>query len=281
MKEKVTVNEDPPNPDFSFDTAVEEGKIDDPKEVITIFGQKGVGKTATALGIPGSMYVLSFDDKSSRVKNNMYPSRKDITVLNAVKYLTHEKTKYLDSSKKTYDYVVFLLEKIIENGGSDWIVFDGEEILVKICEMTMRFDNGLAPFQGIANFSLWNYRNLMVSALHDIAVRASKRGIIYTTYIEKDELVESGQIIRKKDAPKWVDTVMHKTDHVLKVENSFEEGKGQRILVTVVTAKTNRFETGTRFDITGTTLAKAVDWDKKIAKERSKRADVLASELLS
>ena len=85
--------------------------------------------------------------------------------------------------------------------------------------------------------------------IHNKALKCCKKGIIYTTYVDKDEVVEEGTVITKTDMPKWVDIVFYTTDCVLRVNNKGDK-KGRKYVVDVVSSKTRDFKTGDNIDIT-------------------------------
>ena len=231
-------------PNFVF---VEDEMSD--KIIYTIYGHKGCGKTTTAFLFKGKKYCISFDKKSSVIKNNYFDGRDDIKVYDGTKYLVETAEEYVQSSIVCYDYVNFLLDNIEAQKDCDYIIIDGLEILQKLAEMNMRGQYHLTPFQGVSNPNVWKLRTLLIRNIHNKALNCCKKGVIYTTYIDKDEVVEEGTIITKTDIPKWVDIVFYTTDVVLRVNNT--SGKdGRKCTVDVVSSKTKDFKTGDKIDIT-------------------------------
>jgi len=230
--------------DFKFEEAENENH-----EVYTIYGLKGDGKTALAYSFDGTKAVLSFDKKSVLTKNNLFNENKSIKVYDAIKYMDENPETFVESCMKTYDYCVFLLENIAKEK-VDWIVIDGLEIFTRIGEMVMRGRHGLTVIQGIANRNLWKERRLLLRALHKKATEASKKGIIYTTYTDKDEIVEDGELVSKKTVPKWTDVVMEQTDIVLHVYSK-QEDDTRKFYVDVITSKNDKkVKTGKTIDVT-------------------------------
>jgi len=222
-----------------------------PKEVILIYGHKGHGKTYLAMSFPGTKVVLSFDRKSAMVKYKDYKGDKRIHVYDVVRYMDYSTSqKFLESADKTFRYLNVLLDHISQNP-PDWIVIDGSEIFQQICEMTMRYRNNLMPFQGIANLNLWKERRLYIRQIHNKCLSIARRGIIYTTYVDKDEIVVDGEIIARKDVPKWIDAIMYETDTVIRViaVSTDAEGGGKKFIATVESSK-GSLPTGLRADIT-------------------------------
>ena len=235
--------------EFEFDFSEE--KIEKPKEVILIYGHKGHGKTFLAMSFPGIKVVLSFDRKSALVKYKDYKNDKNIKVYDVVKYLNYSTPqKWLETADLTFRYLNALLDHVAQNP-PDWIVIDGTEIFQQICEMTMRYRNNLMPFQGIANLNLWKERRLYIRQIHNKALSIAKRGIIYTTYVDKDEIVVDGEIIAKKDVPKWIDAIMYETDTVIRVTavSADAEGGARRFIATVESSK-GSLPTGLKVEVT-------------------------------
>ena len=175
-------------------------------ETFTIYGHKGHGKTFLAYSFPGTISVLSFDRKGVPVKDLAYGGAERIKVFDAVRY--HDMSSpeaWLESSDRTFRYINSLLDHIKEEVKPDWIVLDGLEIYNQIAEMTMRYRNNLLPYQGVANMNLWKERRLYIRQLHYKALEIAKRGIIYTTYSEKDKVIVDGDVQTLSDVPRWVD----------------------------------------------------------------------------
>jgi len=226
----------------------------DTKMVVCIHGQKGQGKTALSFGFPGKKYVLSFDRKSKRIKEYMYNNSNKIVIVDIIKFLTSQKDNYLESCVKTYECTEMAIEEIGNRGDADWIIFDGLEVLIEMSEMKMRFDNQLLPFQGIANLSVWKDRKLNIRNIHEKAFQRVKKGIVYTTYTAKDEIVEEGQIIAKRNIPSYIDIIMYQVDVVMESYIEFTKNKEATYKVHIKTSKIPIFKTGDVFDMTNKTI---------------------------
>jgi len=240
--------------EFSYEDAEEE---DIGKLVFSIYGLKGAGKTSVAYGIPEEgekVVVFSYDHKSKMPL--AFPFLKDkikAKVLNAVKPLDKSsKELYLLTSEVTYEYNLFLLKKVEEIEEPDWIVFDGTEVLSNILEMVMRKRNNLLPYQGIGNPNIWKERKQYIDDIHSKAMAIAKRGVIYTMYTEKDEIIKDGEVIRRKDVPKWIGSIMLETDVVIKTESEFEQGK-KKYYAVIESSKIPTFPEGI-YDVTGRRL---------------------------
>ncbi len=103
---------------------LEEETASQQKDVYTIYGKKGVGKTTLAMSFEGDKHVLSFDRKSLRVKTGMYLDKKEIHVYDAIKYLEPGEKTYTETANKTFEYAMHILDSITE---TDWIIIDGLE----------------------------------------------------------------------------------------------------------------------------------------------------------
>ena len=146
----------------------------------------------------------------------------------------------------------------------DWIVIDGIEIFQKIAEMVMRQRNNLLPYQGIANLNLWKERNSIIEELHRLCLNIAKKGVIYTTYSQYDEIIEEGSVVTKDKIPKYIDAVMWETDIVLFIQSKFDRNSN-KFFVTL-RCDTSKFDnlikTGSIFDITGKKITDIVDFSK-------------------
>ena len=219
-------------------------------ETYTIYGHKGHGKTFLAYSFPGTVAVISFDRKGVPVKDLAYGGADRIKVFDAVRYLSMDSPeRWLSSADQTYRYINDLLEYIKKEVKPDWIVIDGLEIFHQIAEMTMRYRNNLLPYQGVANPNLWKERRLYIRQLHYKALGVSRRGIIYTTYVDKEKVIVDGDVQTLSDVPKWVDVVLQETDIVLKIDRK-DDKNGVKHWVKVESSKT-RTPTAHIVDCTG------------------------------
>jgi hypothetical protein len=214
------------NFDFTPDTS--QGKI-----VITVHAQKGASKTyfsfLVATGRAGGFHsgrtvAISFDNKTKITKDQWFPND-NITVHDGKKYYSKDPRTRTKSGNISYEYLQKLLENEQKNGQPDWVILDGFTELAEILEMSMRYINGLKATQGFANRNLWKDRGAMIQKIHDCAYRAARVGVIYTTYSDKDNIVQDGEIITSAEVPKYVDVVMRETDVVIKTTKSRSKDK--------------------------------------------------------
>jgi hypothetical protein len=175
--------------------------------------------------------VFSFDNKSTRPKDAKYitDAKVYIKVINAIKYLDKSgELKYLESSLITHNFILSILEQSKAKFAPDWVMFDGTEVMSSIMELVMRSKNNLKPYQGIANRSLWRERRQYIDDIHAKAMEIANKGIIYTMYSTKDEIIDNdGTITKKVDIPRWIGSVMEETDVVIHAESKFENNKKQ------------------------------------------------------
>src|SRR4030067_1173307 len=211
------INEDLEKIQFDLSPDLSRGKL-----IITTHGEKGAGKTTGIFlittgrigGFPsGKTNVISFDNKTKITKEQYFPTD-DITVWNGKLHYREDPDICTKSGMISYKYIQKLLLSWKVNQ-PDWIVFDGFTIMSVILEMAMRFKHGLQPSQGIANLNVWKDRARFIQDLHNLACKVAKYGVAYTTYSEKNEIVEAGTTISKTDVPKYIDVIMQETDVVL------------------------------------------------------------------
>lgn len=232
-----------------YDTSPDHGSI---KRVFTIYGLKGEGKTGLSLSFPGKVVALSFDRKTVQVWKELFKGAERITVYDAIRYLNKSSGEmWLSTADVTLKYVTHLLNTEIKKLDPDWILIDGAQIFTQLCEMVMRYRNGLQPFQGIANRNLWKERRMHIDNIHNACIAIAKEGLIYTTYTTKDTIHKDGQIIDSKDVPAWIDAIMVYTDVVIRVKSKPGE-TGREFTADIESSKTSKIKTGARVDITGT-----------------------------
>jgi hypothetical protein len=244
---------------FNYEEAEEKASG---KKVITVYGDKGGGKTALCYGLadPGDkIVVLSFDHQSKKPLDFAFVKnfKVKVKVLDAIKLLDKSsKEMYLHTSEVTLDYVHFLLQSAKEKDEPDWIVIDGTEIMSGIFEMVMRKRNNLMPYQGISNFNVWKERKQYLDDVHNKCLSIAKKGIIYTMYYDKHELVKDGTVVKSKEIPKWIGSVMTETEVLIKVETDFEEGKKK--FYAIVESSKNVFIPEAKYDVTNVQFSKVV-----------------------
>lgn len=218
------------------------------KHVVMIYALKGHGKTSLAFSFPGSHVCLTFDNKSQAIAEEAKETER-ITVYNGVRYL--DKTSgdsWLESADVSWRYINKVLDSLQDK--PDWITVDGGEIVHTMLEMVMRSRNNLAPFAGIANKNIWKERRMYIEQLLRKCLDKSKKGVIWTSYIDKDELVEDGDFVTVRDVPRWIDAVLYETDVVIKTER--KTGKvGQEFYATVESSKWKVIPETGKVDITG------------------------------
>ncbi len=229
------------------------------KEVFTVYGEKGAGKTSFALSFPGTIAVLSFDRKSMMVKMNYFGNDPRIKIYDAVEFWDRDTDEKNETAELTYKYVCFILDEIKKNK-PDWVVVDGVEIFSKIAECVMRFRHNLTPYQGVVNLNIWKERNDVIAQVHKKAVDACGKGVIYTTYTQTEEMIQEGTIITRVKVPKYIDQVMWETDYVLHIDNLFDvKSKKTQFILRVVSSKNDaKMKTGLMLDITGVKQAEKI-----------------------
>lgn len=233
------------------------------KSTFMDYGLKGSGKTYLAFSFPGKIACLSFDRKSLPIKQYSFNNSDRIKVFDAIALMDYSSPEgWTESADNTFKRLNLLIDKIAE-WEPDWIVIDGSEILQQICEMTMRYRNNLMAFQGIANRNLWKERRMYIRQIHNKCFEAVKKGVIYTTYTSKDEIIKEGEFVTKDDVPRWIDAIMWYTDVVVKIR-SVQEKSGRKFYATIESSKYLPFKTGREVDVTDKGISALVEEPKEV-----------------
>jgi hypothetical protein len=233
----------PSNGDFDFSPEKPEAK-----HGVAIYGRKGEGKTSLSMSFPGIHVCFSFDKKSVLISENPENISR-VTVYDGFRYMDKSSPQaWLDSSEKTWKYLNALFKEITVK--PDWVIVDGGEYFETTAEMVMRGRNGLMPFQGVANRSVWKERRMYLDQFYTMCMHLSKKGVIWTSYIDKDEIVQDGTLKTKVDVPKWVDVVLTFTDTLIKVDRETDKS-GQKFFATIESSKWKVLPHGARTEITG------------------------------
>ena len=115
----------------------------------------------------------------------------------------------------------------------------------------MRKRNNVSPFGGIVNRNIWKERKILLASIHRKSLNSCNKGLIYTLYVNKDEIISEGEVVKKEDVPEWVGVVMTESDFVLRTELSYDKEHGRKCLVRVWSSKNDkRIKTGDVIDVT-------------------------------
>lgn len=219
-----------PTGGFEFSLDAEEGV--NPVYVVTIAGEKGEGKTMTALSFirnDKTMLAIQFDDKVSPIKKYFFKNTDRITVYDGKKYFNTDPAVITESGFKSIKYIEYILEQYAEMNDDerpDFVLIDGLEILSMMAEMAMRYNNKQKPFSGIKNKNIWKERRGYLKSIHNFATKAAKEGVIYTVYMNQvDTQIVDGEVQSRHTEPKYVDAIKYETDIVLKSFAGEKDGK--------------------------------------------------------
>jgi len=231
-----------------FDVSEEPASNGGGKLVIGIYGHKGHSKTATAFSLPGTIACISMDKMSAQIRDGMYRGDKRLRVYDGTRYLDESDPRiFLESSDRSFKYILTLIEEIAKNP-PDWLVIDGSEIESQICEMRMRNRNNLTMSSGV-EWQLWKERALYLRQIHRKAISVCKRGLVYTMYVDKEEIIKDGETYQKIDRPKWTDILLRETSIVIHVTSEADK-IGRHFYAEIESSKSTEFKTGVKMEIT-------------------------------
>lgn len=227
------------------------------KQSITVVGEKGAGKSTLALAFPGTKLVISYDRMALRNKFKM-ADPENIKVIDPMPLLdVSSPIRKRDSYVKIYDYLVGVEEYpngprsgglLSEHEPVDWVIHDGTDILMLICEMVMRWRHELLPTQGV-DWTLWKDRKNAIQDVYNKSMTLARKGVIYTTYFTDKQLDEdiTGQK-KTKEQPKWMDIILYQTLHTFVVNT-----QGENFFLFIHQSKSIKKDVSRKtFDITGT-----------------------------
>jgi len=242
---------------FTMDEAEAPSKV-----IITVCGEKGEGKTMTALSFIRSdktVLVIQFDENAAPIKKYFYKDSPRIIIHSGIKYMSNDAEQICEAGFKTIKYLEFLLEQYYKeppNGvRPDYVIIDGFEILSTIAEFAMRYNNKLKPFQGVKNLNIWKERRGYLKQIHNLARQAATEGVIYTVYMDQvDAIISEGQVQDRKTEPKWVDVIKYETHITLHAYSKMKDNE-KKFFVEVLSSKLPKLMvTGKKFDVTNSPL---------------------------
>tara|TARA_B100001013_G_scaffold336180_1_gene255227 strand:+ start:504 stop:1472 length:969 start_codon:yes stop_codon:yes gene_type:complete len=232
------VEEKTPEPENKSEQVVKEPVVKEPSdiqevmdtgaEVFCIYGSKGHGKTFLTYSFPGDIAVIMLDGKSISIKKHQYGNDSRIHVYDGRAKLDETSAEsWLRTSEQSFLYINEILDNL--NNGKlpkpDWILIDGQQEYTSMAEMTMRYRNNLQPYQGIGNMNIWKERRQYLRQLHYKALRAAKKGIIYTVYVTQDKEIRNEIVTKQRDKPKWLDVIESESDIVIRVDSETENNR--------------------------------------------------------
>jgi ribosomal silencing factor RsfS len=203
--------------------------------IFMVYGDKGSGKTAIAYSLmekKDKVMVFSFDGRSADPMElkTIKSLELDHKIINATMF--YNKTtdiEWLNTAQFTYDWVIKLLKDTEPEDAfkPDWIIIDGFDRVVEICEMIMRRTYKLTPFSGVQT-QFWRKRKQLIDALHGELKKHAKKGVFYTTYPkDKNSKMKNGEIIDSKQIPNWIGEVMEEA-HIVIYSHSAKDPKSAK-----------------------------------------------------
>jgi len=210
-----------------------------------IFGKKGTSKTATAMSLSGRIFAISYDQQTKIIHEEFFNSDPRIEVWDGIEFFNSKdpETK-LETAVKTVEYSNWLLENPCIKYKPDWILIDGTERLTHVCEMAMRAQENLLPYEGVKNRNAWKYRNDLINNIVQRASQIAILGVLYTAYTSI-ETVTTATGEEKREGPKWAGDIEQKTQIVIKT-SSEKMQNGRAFVAEVESSKVSFIPTGRR-----------------------------------
>ena len=126
-------------------------------------------------------------------------------------------------------------------------MFDMEEEFESLIEQVMRYEFNLDPYQGIANLNIWKDRKNKFFSIVNKALSIANKGLIFTTYADMSELITQGEVVNRKEVPRWSVYLAMVTDVVL---HTFIDDRTGEFKVKVVSSKFDDYiPTGQVFNV--------------------------------
>lgn len=260
---------------YDFDLEAEEDV--NPVYVVTIAGNKGEGKTMSALSFirnDKTMVAIQFDDKVAPIKKYFFKNTDRVTIYNGKKHFNTDPDLITEAGFKSIKYIEYILEEwSLRNDDErpDFVLIDGLEILSMIAEMAMRYNNKLKPFAGIKNKNIWKERRGYLKSIHNFATKAAKAGVIYTVYMSQvDTQIVEGEVQSRHTEPKYVDAIKYETDIVLKAFAGEKDGKPLYGVEVISSKIPDVLVSGKRYNVTDKPLMIALGGGKAPEAPRQK-----------
>ena len=211
------------------------------KPVVLIYGKKGSGKTTSLLSFPGSILALSFDGQTAIIKEML--GREDVKVFDIAGAVSH-----LDPLLQGVE-AINLAKHILIHNKADWVLLDGIEMLNIFAERRMRYNNQLTLSQGFKERNMWKERNAYIDQIHNLSVKHSEVGVLYTTFETVQEEEEEDEV-KNEVVPKYVSRMMWASNIILHIVAKHREGKNN-YFIHVDSDKGNMlFRTGDTINVT-------------------------------
>ena len=190
---------------------------------------------------------MSYDHKAARIKEYLFNNSDEIEIVDGTKEYERTPDSMTTTARTAYDDIIRAVEV---KPAVDWIIHDGLGTLHEICEMTMRQEFKLKPFEGIRERTVWKYRRVLLANVHRKSLECAIKGVVYTTFVGYEDMeVEDGEVITRRMAPKYFDAIEEETDTVF-LTSIKDTKEGSKFLVKVITSKVPKWKTGEIKDVT-------------------------------
>lgn len=150
------------------------------------FGDKGAGKTTTAMSVSGNVLAITFENRANLTLpwSKFFKYNPRFQIFSFAEHIdrTHKGT-YRDTSNESYLQIVNLMNRAraLEQK-FDWVIIDGLQAGQKLAEQRMRSVNNEGAFSRFKNLSLWGERSMYFeNVVMQLSSQVASKGVYLTS----------------------------------------------------------------------------------------------------